>query len=112
MRPATPTAVNTSANPVFASTITTHPPPRLLAEPPRLEQFLFPPRWVVAIRFDTIEHNGVEKALDLRPMDDGNRARRNTILTEKRPPGAGVFIFPQRGNLVLDRKFHSEWETR
>jgi hypothetical protein len=78
----------------------------------RLEQFLFPPRWVVAIRFDTIEHNGVEKALDLRPMDDGDRARRNTIVTEKRPPGAGVFIFPQRGSLVLDQKFHSEWETR
>ena len=28
----------------------------------RLEQFLFPaPRWVVALRFDSIEHNGVER---------------------------------------------------
>jgi hypothetical protein len=39
------------------------------------------------------EHNGVEQALDLRPMGDG------------------VFIFRERGNLVLDRTFHSEWET-
>ena len=45
-------------------------------------------------------------------MDDGNRARRNAVLTEPRPPGTGVFIFPERGNLVLDQKFHSEWETR
>jgi hypothetical protein len=79
----------------------------------RLEQFLFPtPRWVVAIRFNRIEHDGVERPLDLSPLDDGDRARRNSILTEKRPPGAGVFIFPQLGNLVLDRKFHSAWETR
>jgi hypothetical protein len=79
----------------------------------RLEQSLLPfPRWVVAIRFNRIEHNGVEQTLDLMPMDDGDRARRNTILTEKRPPGAGLFIFRERGKLVLDRNFHSEWETR
>jgi len=61
----------------------------------RLEQFVSPsPRWVVAIRFNGIEHNGVEQALDLRPL------------------GGGVFTFRQPGNLVLDRKFHSEWETR
>jgi hypothetical protein len=79
----------------------------------RLEQFPFPtPRWVVAIRFNRIEHNGVERLLDLLPLDDGDRARRSAVLTERRPPGAGVFIFPQFGNLVLDRKFHSEWETR
>jgi len=79
----------------------------------RLEQFLLPtPRWVVAIRFNRIEHNGVERPLDLSPLDDGNRERRNAILTERRPPGAGVFIFPQPGSLALDQKFHSEWETR
>lgn len=80
---------------------------------PRLEQFMPPaPRWVVAIRFNRLEHNGVEPPLEFRPIDDGNGARRNTILLEKRTPGAGVFIFPQTGNLVLDQKFHSEWETR
>jgi hypothetical protein len=79
----------------------------------RLEQFLFPtPRWVVAIRFNRIEHNGVERLLDLSPMDDGNRPPGRVTPTERSPPGAGVFIFPQLGNLVLDQKFHSEWETR
>jgi hypothetical protein len=79
----------------------------------RLEQFVSPsPRWVVAIRFNRIEHNGVEQAFDLRPLDDGNRPRRNAILTERRPAGGGVFIFSQPGNLVLDQNFQSEWETR
>jgi hypothetical protein len=79
----------------------------------RLEQFVSPsPRWILAIRFNTIEHNGVEQALDLTPIDDGNRPRRYAILTERRPDGGGVFIFAQSGNLVLDQKFHSEWETR
>ena len=62
----------------------------------RLEQFMFPlPRWVVALRFTRIEHNGVELPLDLKPTK-----------------GDGVFTFQQIGNLVLDQKFHSEWETR
>jgi len=79
----------------------------------RLEQFVSPsPRWVVAIRFNRIETNGVEQTLDLMPLDDGNRPRRYAILTERRPAGGGVFIFAQAGNLVLDRTFHSEWETR
>jgi hypothetical protein len=30
----------------------------------------------------------------------------------KRPEGAGIFILPGLGNLILDQKFHSEWETR
>src|SRR5580698_2143748 len=35
----------------------------------RLEQFVSPsPRWVVEIRFNRIEHNGVEQALDVRPV--------------------------------------------
>jgi hypothetical protein len=79
----------------------------------RLEQFMLPtPRWVVAIRFNRIEHNGVERQLDLMPMDDGYRPRGRAILTERRPTGGGVFIFPQLGSLALDQKFHSEWETR
>ena len=79
----------------------------------RLEQFMLQtPRWVMAMRFNRIEHNGVERPLDLMPMDDGYRPRGRAILTERRPAGGGVFIFPQLGNLVLDQKFHSEWETR
>ena len=66
----------------------------------------------MAMRFNRIEHNGVERPLDLMPMDDGYRPRGRAILTERRPAGGGVFIFPQLGNLVLDQKFHSEWETR
>jgi hypothetical protein len=59
----------------------------------RLEQFLFPaqPRWVIAIRFDSIAHNGVEQPLDLP---------------------AQTFTFAQRGKLMLDQKFHSDWLTR
>jgi hypothetical protein len=30
----------------------------------------------------------------------------------ERPEGAGVFIFAEHGNIVLDQNFHSEWETR
>jgi hypothetical protein len=62
----------------------------------RLEQFLFPaPRWVVAMRFDAIEHDGVERPFDARAVK-----------------GDGTFTFRERGNLLLDQKFHSEWETR
>ncbi|HEX4278963.1 MAG TPA: hypothetical protein VHZ74_26590 [Bryobacteraceae bacterium] len=79
----------------------------------RIEQRLVPfPRWTVTIRFDSIEHNGGEEALDLRPLDDGYRARRNVVPQERRPAQAGVFIFAGAGDLVLDEKFHSEWETR
>jgi hypothetical protein len=64
----------------------------------RLQQEMVPasktPRWTVEIRFDTIERNGVEQPIDLKPV------------------GSGVFIFAQPGNLVLDQTFHSEWETR
>jgi hypothetical protein len=49
----------------------------------RLEQFLFPrPKWVVAFQFE-----------NLKPRKDG------------------AFTFEERGNLVLDGKFRSEWET-
>ncbi len=84
----------------------------------RLEQDMGPsPRWIVAIRFDTIERKGVEQPIALKPIDDGERSAqrvRGKVQTPavERPEGAGVFIFSQHGNLVLDQSFHSEWETR
>jgi hypothetical protein len=62
----------------------------------QMEQHMYPfPRWVLGIRFDTLEHDGVEQPLALKSKD-----RR------------GTFIFEQAGNVVIDRSFHSEWETR
>ncbi len=62
----------------------------------QLEHHMFPfPRWLLAIRFDTLEHGGVEQPLALKSRD-----------------GPGTFIFEQGGNVVIDEKFHSEWETR
>jgi hypothetical protein len=93
----------------------------------RLEQDMFPtPKWTVAIRFDSIERDGVMQPVTFKAVDDGDRSpspmgvtnRRGgftsptQVNTIKRPPGAGVFILPAVGNLVLDQKFHSEWETR
>jgi hypothetical protein len=93
----------------------------------RLEQNMIPaPKWTVAIRFDSIERDGVTLPVSFKPVDDGDRSpaplmgggRRGGISTQqppmniKRPAGAGVFILPAVGNLVLDEKFHSEWETR
>lgn len=84
----------------------------------RLQQYMEPtPRWFVAIRFDTIERNGVDLPIVLKPVDDGDRsvprlkgrARPGAI---ERPEGVGVFVFAEPGNMVLDDSFHSEWETR
>jgi hypothetical protein len=62
----------------------------------QLEQHMYPfPRWVLGIRFDTLEHDGVEQPLALKSKD-----RR------------GTFIFEQAGNVVIDQSFRSEWETR
>jgi hypothetical protein len=78
----------------------------------RLQQDLTqPPRWIVAIRFDTIERRGVEQPIALKPVDDGARGKLRTGALE-RPQGAGVFIFAEHGNMVLDQNFHSEWETQ
>jgi hypothetical protein len=61
----------------------------------RLEQVFLPlPRWTFGVRFDTIEHGGVEQPVALRSSEDGE------------------FHFPGRGGLALDEKFHSVWETR
>jgi hypothetical protein len=71
----------------------------------RLEQVMgASPHWIVAIRFDAIERSGQTQPVSLRPLNDGPAAQR--------PPGAGVFIFPGRGDVVIDAKFQSQWETR
>jgi hypothetical protein len=94
----------------------------------RLEQTMGPTgHWVVAILFETIERSGIEQKILLKPDDDGDRTplgpvsmgRRGTftpatsaaIITE-RPAGGGIYSFSELGNLVLDHKFESEWETR
>ena len=62
----------------------------------QLEQHMYPfPRWLLAIRFDTLEHDGVEQPLALKSRERG-----------------GTFVFAQAGNVVIDQSFHSEWETR
>jgi hypothetical protein len=57
-------------------------------------------------------------------MDDGDRSqqqvrsmarggsRSGVVSVPERPAGAGLFIFSEAGRLVLDQKFHSEWETK
>jgi hypothetical protein len=85
----------------------------------RLQQFMEAPtpRWIVAIRFDTIERNGIKQPVALKPLDDGDRSAQRMrgsvpVAAYQRPEGAGVFVFEGRGNIVLDRTFLSEWETR
>jgi hypothetical protein len=84
----------------------------------RLQQYMEPsPRWFVAIRFDTIERNGIEQPVALNPVDDGDRSTQRVRGpvpqgAMQKPEGAGLFIFAEHGNMVLDQTFHSEWETR
>ena len=75
----------------------------------QLEQHMYPlPRWLLAIRFDTLEHNGVEQPLVLISQDgrgtfvfeqqrehrdrpefpllNGRRAERISFLRSPRPP--------------------------
>jgi hypothetical protein len=62
----------------------------------QLEQHMYPfQRWLLAIRFDTLEHDGAEQPLALKPRERG-----------------GTFVFAQVGDVVIDQSFHSEWETR
>jgi hypothetical protein len=77
------------------------------------------PRWIIAIRFDSIERNGQTQPLSLRPLDDGSRALAGEVprgmtlpAPAERPAGAGVFIFPGRGDLVIGERFLSAWETK
>jgi hypothetical protein len=62
----------------------------------QMEQHMYPfPRWILAIRFDTLEHDGRELPISLRPRD-----------------GRNAFTFAQSGYIVIDKSFHSEWESR
>ena len=91
----------------------------------RFEQFFSPePHWLVAIRFDTIERDGIELPASFAPLDDGDRrfvartpGRRLSIQATvvdmfDRPKGGGVFLFPNSNKLVLGKNFESEWATR
>jgi hypothetical protein len=93
----------------------------------RFEQFMVPEaRWLVAIRFDSIERDGVEQPVAFRPVDDGPRGSPAPRYVGRRiqsaepvreqnaqhPPGSGLFIFYEMGKLTLDQRFHSEWETQ
>ena len=85
----------------------------------RLQQWMGPPpRWYLAVRFDTIERNGIQQPVSLNPIDDGDRSgqrARGAPLSRQamqRPEGGGVFVFNGSGDIVLDQNFHSEWETR
>ena len=86
----------------------------------RLEQYMTPsPRWIIAIRFESIERDGVEQPVTFLPLDDGDRTPPTTIRfgrsvkvpLPKEPKGAGIFAFNTPGKLLLDDKFHSEWEV-
>jgi hypothetical protein len=62
----------------------------------RFEQHVIPnPRWIVQIKFDRIERSGVQQPVNLALL--GNEP---------------FLTFPERGNLVIDQTFHSDWETR
>jgi hypothetical protein len=90
----------------------------------RLEQTVRPePQWTFAIVFGTLERNGVEEKVSLKPDDDGDRSSMATMtgrihpqparsITDERPAGGGIFSIRQSGDLVLGQKFVSEWETR
>jgi hypothetical protein len=60
----------------------------------QLEQNMFPAFWMIAIRFDSLEHGGVERPISLKAR------------------AGGIFTFNQTGSLELDRTFQSEWETK
>ncbi len=97
----------------------------------RLEQTMgASPRWTVAILFQTLERNGTEEKISLKPVDDGDRSPSGCLagggrrgfgispannapsITSERPVGGGIFSFAEPGNLILGQRFESEWETR
>ena len=93
----------------------------------RLEQYrMNRPRWVVAVRFDSVLRNGVETPVRLAPLDDGVRSGPQALLTSRRrfssagplpaaslerPPGGGAFVFFEPGKLSLNSRFVSSWVT-
>jgi hypothetical protein len=75
----------------------------------RLAQFMAPAaRWLIAIRFDTIERGGISQPVSLKPLDSIKSA---TPFPEL-PADAGVFAFDGRGNIVVDQKFRSTWVSQ
>ncbi|HKD10118.1 MAG TPA: hypothetical protein VKB79_29690 [Bryobacteraceae bacterium] len=79
--------------------------------------------WIVAIRFDEIEHAGIRQPIRLRPLDDGERLLIPKIALRRiqgdyrpaippRPPNSGVFAFEGNNRLLLDSSFQSRWITQ
>lgn len=79
----------------------------------RLGLFMAPrPRWILGLRFDTVERGGVMQPLSLTPIDGNARSPFTGVSSD-----TGIFVFnlsdavaPDR--LVLDERFQSVWETR
>jgi len=90
-----------------------------------LEEYLLPQhQWNLTIAFQTIERGvgehgideGVEQAVHLVPLDDGDRAPHDQILTPAdmqrlRPSGGAYFVFHDP-SVLLDKAFETEWEIR
>ena len=90
-----------------------------------IEEYLLPHlQWNVAIVFETIERGvgehgidqGVEQPVTLVPLDDGDREPHDepmgpAELQKLRPTGGGYFVFHD-ANLLIDKNFEMEWETR
>ncbi len=86
------------------------------------EQNIGVPIWTVSIQFDTINHNGTRQAIRLKPLDDGERfllprfmlmrKRTSKLVIPARPSNGGVFLLEGIEKLILDRNFHSRWETQ
>ncbi len=63
----------------------------------RMEQAMYPtPRWVVRVRFYSIDSGGETRMLNMRKLANGPEE---------------TFVFPSQGDTVMDRKFQMEWET-
>jgi hypothetical protein len=105
--------------------IIVHAGDRLHGRIASIEEYLLPHlRWNVAIVFETIERGvgdhgidqGVEQPVTLAPLDDGDREPHDepmgpAELQKLRPPGGGYFVFHD-ANLLIDKTFEMEWETR
>lgn len=63
----------------------------------RMEQNFYPtPRWIVRLRFDMLDSRGEARTMNLRSLANG-------------PPE--TFVLKPRGDIVIDGKFQTDWET-
>lgn len=77
--------------------IVAHTKDRVRGRVLRVEHVFYPsPRWIVRLRFDTLETSGAARTMNLRSVANG-------------PPE--TFVFPSRGDTIIDGKFQADWET-